>query len=123
MNKCIIEDLDDMIEHVIDDVFSSQTFTFSMYNYVRANKLTGPNIDEFINSSTAHEITQLVTELDLYLEGGDDSTHRQVREGYGHLGKPTARKIRNYLDTILDDAWKYKNEKRPGRRKGSKNRS
>ena len=100
MTKCIIDDLDDMIEHVIDDVFSSQTFTFSMYNYVRANKLTGPNIDEFINSSTAHEITQLVTELDLYLEGGDDSTHRQVREGYGHLGKPTARKIAEAVNKL-----------------------
>ena len=66
MTKCIIDDLDDMIEHVIDDVFSSQTFTFSMYNYISANKLTGPNIDEFINSSTAHEIVQVVNELDLY---------------------------------------------------------
>lgn len=123
MTNDTIDDLDGILEHVIDDVFSSQTFTFSMYNYIRSNKLTGPDINEFIDSSTSREITQLITDLDLYLEGGDDNTHKQIREGYGHLGKPTARKIRNYLDGILDDAWRYKNEKKPGRKKGSKNRS
>jgi hypothetical protein len=28
-----------------------------------------------------------------------------------------ARKIRNYLYCILEDAWKYSHDKRPGRRK------
>ena len=60
--------------------------------------------------------------MNLYLEGGSDSDHKQIREAYNYLGKPTARKIRDYLNKILTDAWKYQNDKRPGRRKGSKNR-
>ena len=51
------------------------------------------------------------------MEGGNDSQHKQLREGYGHLGKPEARKIRNYLYEILQDAWKYEQEKKPRKEK------
>ena len=44
----------------------------------------------------------------------------QLREAYGHLGKPKARKISKYLLKILQDAWQYEIDKRPGRRKTSK---
>jgi len=47
-----------------------------------------------------------------------DSNHRQLREGYGHIPKPEARKIRNYLYGILEDAQKYNYEK--GRRSRKK---
>jgi hypothetical protein len=43
--------------------------------------------------------------------------HKQLREGYGHIPKPQARKIRNYLSGILEDAQRYNYDKRPGRRK------
>ena len=56
-------------------------------------------------------------DLDDYLEGGSDEVHKQLREGYGHIPKPQARKIRNYLYGILEDAWRYNHDKRPGRRK------
>ena len=46
----------DMVEHVIDDVFLRQTFTFDMYSYLTSNRLTGPMLDEFIDSSTVHSI-------------------------------------------------------------------
>ena len=48
---------------------------------------------------------------------GTKRIHKQLREGYGHIPKPQARKIRNYLYGILEDAWKYSHDKRPGRRK------
>jgi hypothetical protein len=56
-------------------------------------------------------------DLEDYLEGGNDEQHKQLREGYGYLGKPEARKIKDYLYSILEDAWKYEQEKRPGRRR------
>ena len=31
--------------------------------------------------------------------------------------KPKARKIRNYLYSILEDAWRYSRDRKPGRRK------
>tara|TARA_B100000609_G_scaffold183156_1_gene165269 strand:+ start:1082 stop:1462 length:381 start_codon:yes stop_codon:yes gene_type:complete len=115
-------DLFDLIEHVIDDVFLNSIYTFDMYRFLRSNQVKRPVVDEFVDSITAKNIQVSIDELNLYLEGGSDSDHRQIREAYGHLGKPTARKIRDYLNRILTDAWKYQNDKRPGRRKGSKNR-
>ena len=55
--------------------------------------------------------------LDEYIKGGKDNDHKQLREAYGHLPKPDARKIRNYLNTILEDASRYEKDKRRGRRK------
>ena len=115
-------DLFDLIEHVIDDVFLNSIYTFDMYRFLRSNQVKRPVVDEFVDSITAKNIQVSIDELNLYLEGGSDSDHKQIREAYGHLGKPTARKIRDYLNRILTDAWKYQNDKRPGRRKGSKNR-
>ena len=40
-----------------------------------------------------------------------------MREAYGYLGKPEARKIRKYLNGILEDAQRYSYDRRPGRRK------
>ena len=56
-------------------------------------------------------------ELNEYLEGGQDEQHKQLREAYGHLGKPQARKIMNYLQGFLEDARRYSNDRKPGRRK------
>ena len=56
-----------------------------------------------------------------YIKGGRDSNHQQLREAYHHIPKPQARKIMNYLGGILEDAVRYSNDRRPGRRKkGSK---
>ena len=56
-------------------------------------------------------------DLEDYLEGGNDSMHKQLREGYGHIPKPQARKIKTYLYSILEDAWRYSRDRKPGRRK------
>ena len=62
-------------------------------------------------------MTEVIHELDEYIKGGQDNDHKQLREAYGHLPKPDARKIRNYLNTILEDASRYEKDKRRGRRK------
>ena len=111
----------DIIEHTIDYAFKGK-FMLNMYEYLTSVKATKRDVEEFINSSAALEINSLILDLEDYMEGGNDSTHKQLREAYGHLGKPEARKIRNYLYEILQDAWKYEQEKRPGgkRRRTSK---
>jgi len=106
----------DVIEHTIDYAFKGK-FMLNMYEYLSSVKATKRDVEEFINSSAALEINNLILDLEDYMEGGNDSTHKQLREAYGHLGKPEARKIRNYLYEILQDAWKYEQEKRPGRKK------
>ena len=80
-------------------------------------KTTGVGAKEFNHSSTAKELTDLVDDLSKYIKGGKDCEHQILREADGHLGKPNARKIRDYFNGILDDAKKYEKERRRGRRK------
>ena len=104
------------VEKAIDYAFNGQ-FVMKFYDYLKVRGTKKAEVEEFIESSTANEISNLVMDLDDYLEGGSDEMHKQLREGYGHIPKPEARKIRNYLHGILEDAWKYDHDKRRGRRK------
>jgi len=104
------------VEKAIDYAFKGQ-FVLKFYDYLKIRGTKRHEVEEFIESATANEISNLVMDLDDYLEGGADEIHKQLREGYGHIPKPEARKIRNYLYGILEDAWKYSHDKRPGRRK------
>jgi hypothetical protein len=104
------------VEKAIDYAFQGQ-FVLKFYDYLKVRGTKRVEVAEFIESSTANEISNLVMDLDQYLEGGSDEMHKQLREGYGHIPKPQARKIRNYLNDILEDALKYNHDKRPGRRK------
>ena len=109
-------DIYDLIEHAIDNAFEGQ-MNLKFYNYLKDSKVKKHEIDEFILSSTTNEISNLILDLDEYLKGGTDNEHKQLREGYGHIPKPQARKIRNYLESFIDDAERYSNDKKPGRRK------
>jgi len=104
------------VEKAIDYAFNGQ-FVLKFYDYLKVRGTKKLEVDEFIESTTAHNISELIGDLDEYLEGGADNLHKQLREAYGHISKPEARKIRNYLYGILEDAWKYSHDKRPGRRK------
>ena len=104
------------MEKAIDYAFKGK-FVLNFYDYLKVRGTKRVEAEEFIGSSTANEISSLVMDLDDYLEGGSDEMHKQLREAYGHIPKPQARKIRNYLYKILEDAWKYNHDRRPGRRK------
>ena len=104
------------VEKAIDYAFKGQ-FVLKFYDYLKIRGTKRVEVEEFIESATASELNNLIMDLDDYLEGGSDEMHKQLREGYGHIPKPQARKIRNYLYAILEDAWKYSHDKRPGRRK------
>ena len=109
-------DIYDLVEHAIDNAFDGQ-MNLKFYDYLKSRKVKKHEVDSFIESSTAAELSDLTMELDEYLKGGADSEHKQLREGYGHIPKPQARKIKNYLYGILEDAWRYSNDRKPGRRK------
>ena len=109
-------DIYDLVEHAIDNAFEGQ-MNLKFYDFLKESKIKKHEIDSFIESTTANELSELTMDLDDYLEGGSDDVHKQLREGYGHIPKPQARKIKNYLYGILEDAWKYSHDRRPGRRK------
>jgi hypothetical protein len=107
------------VERAIDYAFNGK-FVLKFYDYLKSKGIKKIEVEQFIESSTASEITSLVKDLDDYLEGGSDEMHKQLREAYGHIPKPQARKIRNFLHSIIEDAVKYNYDKRPGRRKATK---
>ena len=114
------ENVYDMIEHAIEYAFEGK-MQLRFYEFLKSRKTTKTEVDSFLRSSTARELADEVLELKEYIKGGRDSNHQQLREAYGHIPKPKARKIKMYLYGILQDAVRYSNERRPGRRKkGSK---
>ena len=114
------ENVYDMIEHAIEYAFQGK-MTLKFYEFLKWRKTTKAEVNAFLHSSTAKELADEVLELEEYIKGGRDSNHQQLREAYGHIPKPKARKIKMYLYGILQDAVRYQHERRPGRRKkGSK---
>ena len=114
------ENVYEMIEQALELAFEGK-MTLKFYEFLKWRKTTKMEVDAFLLSSTAKELADEVVELEEYIKGGRDSNHQQLREAYGHIPKPKARKIKMYLYGILQDAVRYSNERRPGRRKkGSK---
>ena len=104
------------VEQAIDYAFQYK-FVLKFYDYLKIKSVKKYEVEKFIESSVANELSELIMDLEEYLEGGNDNNHKQLREAYGHIPKPQARKIKNYLYAILEDAWKYNHDKRKGRRK------
>ena len=110
------ENVYDMIEHAIEYAFQGK-MQLKFYEFLKYRKTTKAEVDAFLKSSTAKELADEVVELQEYVKGGKDNTHQQLREAYGHIPKPQARKIKAYLGGILEDAVRYSNDRKPGRRK------
>ena len=114
------ENVYDLVEHAIEYAFEGK-LTLKFYEFLKYRKTTKAEIDSLLKSSTAKELADEVVELKEYIRGGRDSNHQQLREAYGHIPKPQARKIMTYLGHILEDAVRYSDDRKPGRRKkGSK---
>ena len=113
------ENVYDMLEHAIEYAFEGK-MQLKFYQFLEYRKTKKVEIDAFLQSSTAKEISDQILELEEYIKGGSDNDHKQLREAYHHIPKPQARKIRDYLACILDDALQYSNDKRRGRKRRSK---
>ena len=110
------ENVYDMLEHAIEYAFEGK-MQLKFYEFLKYRKTTKAEVDAFLKSSTAKELADEVLELQEYIKGGKDNLHQQLREAYGHISKPQARKIKTYLGGILEDAVRYSNDRKPGRRK------
>ena len=108
-----------VLEESLELAFKGQ-FVIKLYEYFQSRGVTKAEADQFLNSSTANEIASLVVELGEYIKGGNDSDHKQLREAYHHIPKPQARKIRDYLACIVEDAVRYSDDRRRGRKRRSK---
>ena len=108
-----------VLEEALELAFQGK-FVVRLYDYFQSRGVTKAEADQFLRSSTAKELADEVNELDEYIKGGKDNQHQQLREAYHHIPKPQARKIRDYLACILEDAGRYSDDKRRGRKRRSK---
>ena len=108
------DDIYDLVERAMEYAFEGK-YLLNFYSLLQGKKALKREVDEFLNSSTADELHQSIEELSGYIRGGDLT----LKEAYGHIPKPQARKIRTYLTKILDDALRYSYDKRPGRKRKS----
>ena len=108
-----------VLEEALELAFQGK-FVVKLYEYFESRGVTKAEADQFLHSSTAKELADEVIELDEYIKGGKDNQHQQLREAYHHIPKPQARKIRDYLACILEDAVRYSDDKRRGRKRRSK---
>ena len=108
-----------VLEEALELAFQGK-FVVKLYEYFQSRGVTKAEADQFLRSSTAKELADEVNELDEYIKGGKDNQHQQLREAYHHIPKPQARKIRDYLACLLEDAVRYSDDKRRGRKRRSK---
>ena len=104
----------EMIEHAIEYAFEGR-MQLKFYEFLKYRKTKKVEVDCFLNSSTAKELSDQVLEWESYIKGGD----KLLKEAYGNIPKPKARKIKTYLHGILEDAWRYSNDRKPGRKKNT----
>ena len=88
------ENVYDMLEHAIEYAFEGK-MQLKFYEFLKYRKTSKAEVDSFIESSTAAELSDLVLQLEEYIKGGKDDNHKQLREAYHHIPKPKARKIKN----------------------------
>ena len=83
------DDIYDLVERAMEYAFEGK-YLLNFYALLEGKKAVKREVDEFLSSSTAVELHQAIEELSGYIRGGD----LVLKEAYGHIPKPQARKIR-----------------------------
>ena len=106
------------IEKAIDYAFMERKFVMNFYSYLKVKNARRIDAQTFKESLTARNIQNLAEELHLYIDGGQTNNAKMMREAYGHISKPEARKIENYLLKLRTDCDQYIKDKnaKKGRR-------
>jgi molybdenum cofactor biosynthesis enzyme MoaA len=91
----------DMIEHALELAYQGK-MQLKFYEFLKYRKTKKNEVDAFLHSSTAKELANEVRDLQEYIKGGADNDHKQLREAYGHIPKPQARKIVRNISSIID---------------------
>lgn len=114
------DEIYNIVNTAIDVAVTAEKYQLNFYSFLKGENIKRVDIKSFLDSSLVSQMKDEVSHLDLYLEGGPEVA--DLREVYGWMGKPRARKYKEYLMKIVEDAERYEIEKRPGRKPGSKNR-
>jgi hypothetical protein len=110
------------IERAIDYAFLENKFTINTFAYLKVKNLRRVDAQAILRSSTVKHIQETIKDLDLYLQGGQEDNTVYVRQAYGYLSKPDARKIRNYLDEVIEGVKKFIKDKNAKKKSGTTKR-
>ena len=115
------DDVLELVEGAVGGVFKRALYLLKMYDVLKNNKETQKDAIRYLSSSTFVNVNLTIDDLDHDISlGKKDNTYG---EAYGYLSKPQARKIRDYLKQIVEDTEHYVEDRKPGRKKGSKNKT
>lgn len=110
------------IEKAVDYAFLENKFTINTFAYLKVKNLRRIDAQAILRSSTVKHIQETIKDLDLYLQGGQEDNTVYVRQAYGYLSKPEARKIRNYLDGVIEGVKKFIKDKNAKNKNGTTTR-
>jgi len=103
-----VNDIIDMLNHVMDDVIINRKFSFDFYHYLVSEKISRKDIEEFNSGYFIHIIKTQIEEFESFLEGGDSF----IREAYPGYSKPEVRRMKTYLEGIINSGVEYERQKK-----------
>lgn len=97
-----------ILNGVMDDVILRRKFTFDFNKYLCSENVSRAEIEKFNSSKFIDTLKEQINEFEDFLKGGD----QYLREAYPGYTKPEVRKMKNYIQGLLDDALNYEQLKK-----------
>jgi hypothetical protein len=107
----------DIVNLAIDRAVIDDVYNLNFYSFLEASKLKRAEVISFLDSVLVSQMYAEIENLDLYLLDVAD-----LVEVYGWMGKQRSKRYREYILKIIEDAKRYEQHKKPGRKPGSKSK-
>lgn len=111
------ETIYDIVNNAIDVAFTQEKYELNFLSYLRAENTKRKDVLAFLESNLGQSLIDQIQELDMYLSGGNGE--QILKEAYEWMGNQRVKKIKNYLNQIIEDAKDYEQSKKPGRKRKS----
>jgi hypothetical protein len=105
------------LQKAIDFAFVENKFVLNSYSYLKVKDVRRVDAQEVLRSPLIKELYVYINDLETIVRGGQEKETVYLREAYGFLSKPEARKISIYFDKIIEGFKTYINDRKPGRKK------
>lgn len=113
MNK--VCEISSFIDILIDDfVIQRKKPKANFIKFLQSENIDRRTINNFVDTKT-NGIESQIKELEIAMSGEDP----QVKEGYGNFRKSELRDFKEFLEQIVDDLYKYKDNKKIVRKRRS----
>ena len=89
------------VANAVNDAINLEDYSFDFFSFLESEKVTKKSVKDFMKSSIFVAITDQSKEIDLYINDN------QYVKTYDWIGKKRASEIKNYLDSIMEDAKRY----------------